>query len=92
LAVLNGGGKGKFSALRDVHRDNTSDEAHTYPAFPHWHRSYLLDLERELQQIDPTVALPYWKFDEPAPNVFRLKFMGVADLSIPPHPDEQPPP
>jgi len=92
LAVLNGGGRGKFSAFRDVHRDNTSDEAHTYPAFPHWHRSYLLDLERELQQIDPTVALPYWKFDEPAENVFRLNFMGVADLSIPPHPDEQPPP
>ena len=35
-----------------------------------WHRAYLLDLERELQAIDPSVALPYWRFDRPAPKVF----------------------
>ena len=31
---------------------------------------YLLDLERQLQAIDPSVSMHYWRFDEPAPNVF----------------------
>ncbi len=44
-----------------------------------WHRAYLLDLERELQAIDPGVALPYWRFDRPAANLFQLDFLGVAD-------------
>ena len=38
-----------------------------------WHRAYLLDLERELQAIDPSVALPYWRFDQPAPNLFTAR-------------------
>ena len=52
------------------------------PGFLPWHRAYLLDLERELQAIDPSVALPYWRFDQPAPNLFtariprRLRFAG----------------
>ena len=25
-----------------------------------WHRRYLLELEQRLQQVDSTVALPYW--------------------------------
>jgi len=37
---------------------------------------FLLRLERELQAIDPSVTLPYWKFDSPAPNVFAANFMG----------------
>jgi tyrosinase len=44
-----------------------------------WHRAFLLDFERELQEIDPTVALPYWKFDEAAPKLFDPAFLG--DLS-----------
>jgi tyrosinase len=44
-----------------------------------WHRAYLLDLERELQAIDPSVTLPYWRFDQPAPNVFTREFMGVSN-------------
>ena len=39
----------------------------------------MLDLERELQVIDPGVALPYWRFDRPAPNLFQLEFLGVSD-------------
>ena len=46
------------------------------PGFLPWHRAYLLDLERELQAIDPSVALPYWKFDDAAPSVFHPDFMG----------------
>ena len=41
-----------------------------------WHRAYVLDLERALQAIDLTVALPYWRFDEPAPNLFTQDFLG----------------
>lgn len=81
FASLNNSGRGRFSAFRDMHRDNTANEGHTFPAFGPWHRAYLLDLERELQQIDPSVALPYWAFDKPAPNLFTREFIGVADDS-----------
>lgn len=47
-----------------------------------WHRAFLLNFERELQEIDPTVALPYWKFDAPAPKLFSADFLGsLADGS-----------
>jgi tyrosinase len=81
FASLNKAGRGRFTAFRDMHRDNTSNEAHTFPAFLSWHRAYLLDLERELQMIDPSVALPYWAFDKPAPRLFSPEFIGVADDS-----------
>ena len=54
-------------------------EAHFNRGFLSWHRAYLLDLERELQAIDPTVALPYWRFDQPAPNLFAREFIGVSN-------------
>ena len=49
------------------------------PGFLPWHRAYLLDLERELQAIDPSVALPYWRFDQPAPNLFTPDFFGTSN-------------
>jgi tyrosinase len=54
-------------------------QAHGAPGFLPWHRAYLLDLERALQAIDPSVALPYWRFDQAAPNIFKPEFMGVSD-------------
>jgi tyrosinase len=84
LAILNKAGRGRFSAVRDIHKIFAVDEAHTFPAFLSWHRAYLLDLERQLQQIDPSVTLPYWKFDEPAPNLFTKAFIGESDRFIPP--------
>lgn len=51
-------------------------EAHFGPAFSPWHRAFILDLERQLQVIDPSVALHYWRFDEAAPNIFDADFMG----------------
>ena len=79
FAILNDHGRGKFRDFRDMHTEASSDEAHFRPGFLPWHRAYLLDLERELQQIDPSVALPYWKFDEPAPNLFSREFVGVPN-------------
>lgn len=80
LATLNGAGTGRFSDFRDMHVGGAPDrEAHGGPGFLPWHRSYLLDLERELQMIDAEVALPYWRFDQAAPNVFNRSFMGVSN-------------
>jgi tyrosinase len=77
LAALNNQGAGVFQSFRDMHRDPAAlDQAHGAPGFLSWHRAYLLDLERELQKIDASVALPYWRFDRPAPNVFTTDFMG----------------
>ncbi|MEM9557199.1 MAG: tyrosinase family protein [Acidobacteriota bacterium] len=79
FATFNGRGLGRFSVFRDMHRGISYYEAHGYPAFLSWHRAYLLDLERELQGIDPSVALPYWRFDRPAPNLFDVAFLGETD-------------
>ncbi|KAI9227334.1 MAG: hypothetical protein DHS80DRAFT_5662, partial [Piptocephalis tieghemiana] len=35
-------------------------EVHGTPHFFPWHRVFTLEYERELQRIDPSIALPYW--------------------------------
>jgi tyrosinase len=62
-----------------MHTNVSSPQAHGAPGFLPWHRAYLLDLERELQAIDPSIALHYWRFDRPAPNIFTRDFLGVSD-------------
>ncbi|WP_158214583.1 tyrosinase family protein [Phaeobacter sp. 22II1-1F12B] len=62
-----------------MHVDGASDSEHGDSHFLPWHRLYLLDLERQLQSIVPEVTLPYWRFDEPAPNLFTEDFMGEMD-------------
>ncbi len=79
FARLNNQGIGRFREFRNMHTADTSREAHFEVGFLPWHRAYLLDIERELQSIDASVALPYWRFDEPAPNVFNRAFMGVPN-------------
>jgi tyrosinase len=80
LATLNGSGAGRFAALRDMHKTAQSlAAAHGAPGFLPWHRVYMLDLERELQAIDGEVALPYWRFDQAAPNLFSRAFIGLPD-------------
>ncbi len=79
MATLNDRGRGRFSDFRDMHTSVALGEAHGNAGFLPWHRAYLLDLERELQNIDPSVALPYWRFDEAAPNLFTEEFLGTAD-------------
>ncbi|MFH8252312.1 tyrosinase family protein [Microbacterium sp. B2969] len=78
FAMLNGAASGRFMDFRDMHVGGPPDrEAHGGSGFLPWHRVYLLDLERELQKIDGEVALPYWRFDRAAPNVFNRSFMGI---------------
>jgi tyrosinase len=79
FAQLNNQGLGRFADFRNMHTSVSSPQAHGAPGFLPWHRAYLLDLERELQAIDPSVALPYWRFDQAAPNLFTLDFVGVSD-------------
>ena len=79
LAQLNNQGLGRFADFRDMHTDVSSPQAHGNAGFLPWHRAYLLDLERELQAIDPSVTLPYWRFDRPAPNIFRREYLGASD-------------
>src|SRR5262245_24524175 len=79
FAQLNNQGMGRFADFRDMHTSVSSAQAHGAKGFLPWHRAYLLDLERELQNIDPSVALPYWRFDQPAPNIFTRDFLGVSD-------------
>ena len=79
FAQLNNQGTGRFADFRDMHTAVSSAQAHGAKGFLPWHRAYLLDLERELQNIDPSVSLPYWRFDQPAPNIFTRDFLGVSD-------------
>jgi len=78
FAQLNDQGAGRFKDFRDMHTNVSQPQAHGAPGFLPWHRTYLLDLERELQAIDPSVALPYWRFDQPAPSLFTQDFFGVS--------------
>lgn len=80
FAQLNNKGTGRFVDFREMHRtDESLAQAHGAAGFLPWHRAYLLDLERELQAIDPSVALHYWRFDQPAPKVFTREFLGESD-------------
>jgi len=69
-----------YIIAQEMHRlaSTAGDEAHMQPAFLTWHRTFLLLVERELQKIDPTVALHYWDWDAAAPNVFTDDFIGAA--------------
>jgi tyrosinase len=78
LGRLNNQGNGLFQTFRDMHVAASSPEAHGAPGFLPWHRAFILDLERRLQGIDASVALPYWRFDQPAPNIFTMDFMGTT--------------
>src|SRR5262249_11284613 len=81
LAALNHMGAGPFQIIRGVHDRSGYLEAHQERGFLAWHRAYLLDFERRLQELDASVALPYWRFDRGAPNVFHVDFMGESDAN-----------
>lgn len=72
---------GRYQVFRDVHVDSAYDEEHGNIGFLPWHRAYLLDLERELQKEEPRFALPYWRFDATAANLFTADFFGRTDIN-----------
>lgn len=87
MSVINTGALPPYTEIRNMHVSGALDEAHGsgdpdfHDGFLPWHRAYLLDLERRLQVVDPSVALPYWVFDERAPAVFTADFMGAPNGS-----------
>jgi tyrosinase len=81
VGALNAQGQGAYHDFRDMHTAATTREMHGNVGFLPWHRAYVLDLERALQAIDATVAVPYWRFDQPAPDVFTQDFMGEPSVS-----------
>lgn len=64
-----------------MHTFEAAYEIHRRTSFHPWHRAYLMHLEREMQNIDPKATVPYWKFDEAAPNVFETNFIGKTKAS-----------
>jgi tyrosinase len=78
IARLNNVGLNNYVVYQQIHAVAGSPlyPGHSGPAFLAWHRPYILRYERELQAIDPGVALSYWRFDQPAPAVFSASFMG----------------
>lgn len=84
LAQFNNQGLGRYADFSGTHVGGAaSDEAHGRPGFLPWHRSFVLDLERELQAIDPSVALPYWRFDQAAPSLFTPAYLGQGNGNLP---------
>ena len=69
---------GMFDLFRNIHKgvNDIWTEIHTNISFLVWHRAFILHYERELQNINPNVSLPYWRFDELTENVFTKDFMG----------------
>ena len=60
---------------------HASTPFHGVEGFLPWHRAFVLSLERDLQQIDPSITIPYWKYGENASEIFSPEFLGTVDSS-----------
>ncbi len=68
----------------DANRNNTINFAHFGPAFPVWHRRYMLTVEKEFQRIlnNPEFGFPYWQWEENDRSPFTLDYFGEPSNSI----------
>ncbi len=59
---------GRYNQYVLRHGQAPMSNIHRSPAFLPWHRQFILDFERELQQVsgNPILALPYWNWTEDA--------------------------
>lgn len=80
LSTLNNTFNG-YAVFNDIHMEAANPEAHNGPGFLAWHRAFVLSFERRLQAVDPSVSVPYWRFDVAAANVFSRDFMGTKPTS-----------
>lgn len=76
---------GRYNQYVLRHAQAPMSNIHRSPAFLPWHRQFILDFERELQQVsgNPNLALPYWNWTEdaalPDPRtapIWANEFMG----------------
>ncbi|KAJ9059829.1 hypothetical protein DSO57_1037458 [Entomophthora muscae] len=65
--------QGKYEEFTKIHLDNTAF-AHEMPEFLPWHRYFIRKFEMALQEIDPSVSLPYWDWslDSQAPHLSKV--------------------
>ncbi|GAA4890632.1 tyrosinase family protein [Streptomyces coeruleoprunus] len=64
--------------------DDGDRVGHRSPSFLPWHRRFLLDFERALQSVDPSVALPYWDWTAdrtPTASLWAPDFLGGTGRS-----------
>ncbi len=67
-----------FRFWADIHANNCQ---HGWEQFLSWHRLYLYNFEQQLQDIDPTVTLPYWDWTLYRDDVLK----SIHDESIDPN-------
>lgn len=73
-----------FMLFRNSHSRNGAGfanighrQAHIGSAFLPWHRAFMVHFERLIESSDPSVALPYWHFDQSSPGMFNANFIGA---------------
>ncbi|MET9848987.1 tyrosinase MelC2 [Streptomyces ossamyceticus] len=82
---------GRYDAFVTTHNafilgdtDNGERTGHRSPSFLPWHRRFLLEFERALQSVDPSVALPYWDWTTdrtPRASLWAPDFLGGTGRS-----------
>ncbi|MBN3309470.1 TYRO Tyrosinase, partial [Amia calva] len=64
------------------YRNSTRNAAHQGPAFPFWHRVFLLFIEREIRELtdDDSFFIPYWDWTKTNHcNICTNDYFGVSD-------------
>ncbi|XP_063970830.1 kielin/chordin-like protein [Lytechinus pictus] len=88
------GPESRWSHMRDLYMKHVM-EAHSQASFLVWHRNFLREVERMLQDIDCRVALPYYDFTTDVGNlshsiVWQPNFFGGDGVGpgscVPDHP------
>ncbi len=85
-AVLELKASGRYDEFVRVHIDHYVADGepglrvgHMTPTFFPWHRQFLLEFERALQQVAPGVTVPYWDWTvdtNPAGSLWAEDFLG----------------
>ena len=72
-----------------AHQIHGSHRPDYHPLFLVWHRALLLTLERELQQVDPRVTVPYWRFDRTSDAERNMKVLSRDFMGRIPDPEPE---
>ncbi len=96
VAMHDLGAKGSPDDPLNIKPTDYPDQEHKGSAFLTWHRAFLLEMERALQKIDPSVTLPYWPiYRTPTATtvsaVFSRDFTGSNSVTPSGDPTQQSP-